>query len=102
VTEIELSPPVGNVADAVESVAADLGLKTAIRISLKKYPGSIHWHFSSPGQRGTLECTWWPDGNRLWLAIHANRKGDWQPAATAEFRRVLAATRSDSSQMGTA
>jgi hypothetical protein len=87
-TEFELTSPSDDVIAAVERYANNLGLDVQ-RGSLRKYPGSTHWHFTMPGQKGTLECTWWPAKDRLWLATHANRTADWQPTVIASFLSLL-------------
>jgi hypothetical protein len=76
-TEFELTSPSDDVIAAVERCAMNLGLNVT-RGSLKKYPDSTHWHLTMPGQKGTLECTWWPSKDRLWLATHSNRTAEWQ------------------------
>jgi|GEM_PF-2470582 len=74
---VDLLPPGdGNVVEAFEEACKKHGLK-AHRGSLEKYPESTHWHVTSPGQKGTLEATWWPTNQRLWLEIRANRRADW-------------------------
>lgn len=86
VTEIELKGPHDPelVAAKLESTAGGLGL-VATRTSLSKYPGSLHWHFKRPGEKGTLEATWWPKGQRLWLSVHEGRSAPWQDAAVEVF-----------------
>jgi hypothetical protein len=88
-TEIELTVPTGEVVASFEAVAHAAGLSIH-RGSLSKYKGSTHWHLTKPGERGTLEATWWPDNNRLWLAVHANRKAAWQEAAIEAIILALA------------
>jgi len=46
------------------------------RLSLKKFPGSVHWHITKPGEKGTLEATWWE--GKFWFSVHENRMGQWQ------------------------
>ena len=46
--------------------------------TLKQYPGCVHWHLNKPGEKGTLEATWWPKKRKFWLAVHENRRADWQ------------------------
>jgi hypothetical protein len=65
------------VASAVASAAAAEGLSIRLQITLRTYAGSVHWHLGRPGERGTLEATWWPAGKRLWLAVHSNRRAAW-------------------------
>ena len=78
--EFELAVPKGDVVEAVEAQATSLGLAW-MRSSLKKYPDSTHWHFVMPDKAGTLEATWWPAKNRLWLSVHENRQAEWQEPA---------------------
>lgn len=68
----------------VEQKARALGLDSVLG-SLKKYPGSTHWHLTKPGCKGTLEITWWPARNRLWIHQRLNRSADWQDEAIRRF-----------------
>jgi hypothetical protein len=88
--EIELRVPGFDVIPVVEACAACAGLQIH-RGSLSQYPGSTHWHFTRLHLKGTLECTWWPAQNRLWLAVHANRKAAWQADAIKEFLEQVGA-----------
>jgi hypothetical protein len=75
--EVELGCPSENMPQVFEAAATELGLLIK-RSSLAKYPGSVHWHLTYPGEKGTLEATWWPSRDRLWLAISDRRRADWQ------------------------
>jgi hypothetical protein len=61
----------------LEAVVAAEGLEVRLRGTLARYPGSLHWHLVSPAARGTLEVTYWPAHNRLWLSVQAGRRADW-------------------------
>jgi len=77
---------------AVETAAASLGLRVALRTSTRTYPGSIHWHLKKPGEpRGTLELTYWPKTGRLWAKIHRGRRAKWIVGCLAELADKLAA-----------
>ncbi len=52
----------------VKSFAEDLNLQH-LRGILRTYPGSKHWHFQKPGERGTLEATLWPARNQVWFSV---------------------------------
>lgn len=88
-TEYELNLPQGDVIAAVERCAAEQGLQI-MRGDLGKYPGSTHWHFTLPGSSGTLEATWWPKRERLWLATHDNRSAAWQAEVIQRFQSAMA------------
>ncbi|HEY3781280.1 MAG TPA: hypothetical protein VGL56_09370 [Fimbriimonadaceae bacterium] len=60
----------------VSRIAADLGLDLKA-LTLAKYAGCIHWHLRKPGQKGTLEITWWPEKDKVWVSLRENRMGDW-------------------------
>jgi hypothetical protein len=79
--EIDIQTPVHVTSDkivpAVDATAAVEGLTITMRGSLKAYPGSTHWHLKRGPGRGTLEITWWPERNRLWIKIHARRTAAW-------------------------
>ena len=65
------------VEQGVERACREMGLHIGMRDTLARYPGSIHWHVKRGSGRGTLEITFAPGPNRLWLAVHAGRKADW-------------------------
>ncbi len=71
-----LNPPAQNVVETFETACAELGLRVH-RGSLATHPESTHWHLTIPKQKGTLEATWQPPNNTLWLDIRSNRKADW-------------------------
>jgi hypothetical protein len=85
--ENELKPTADPPVD-VERLAAELGLQI-LRASLANYPGCTHWHFTKPGVKGTLECTWWPRNRRLWLSVHSNRAAAWQASVIEAFRATF-------------
>lgn len=84
---VELNPSrlAGDPATLLEAIATELGLVVRLRSTLATYPGSIHWHFQRPGERGTLELTWWPSGGRLWLKVHPMRSAPWIEGCVAEW-----------------
>jgi hypothetical protein len=61
----------------VESACSAEGLQMTMDSSLARHPGSRHWHFKKPGDRGTLEITWSPLEDRLWASIQAGRRAEW-------------------------
>jgi hypothetical protein len=77
----------------IERVCAAHGLHAAMKGSLATYPGSIHWHYKKPKQKGTLELTLLRSQRRIWAAIHTNRKAPWieevLPAVRAAIERAL-------------
>jgi hypothetical protein len=73
----------------VEGCAARLGLQVTMKGTLGRYPGCIHWHFKRGRERGTLEVTWWPREQRLWLSVQAGRTGDWIDAVSADLKAAL-------------
>jgi hypothetical protein len=74
--------------EIIERAASEAGL-LAQRRTLRSYPGSTHWHLKQPRASGTLELTYWPRTNRLWFAVHANRRAEWIAAAIAAFRERI-------------
>jgi hypothetical protein len=79
--EIELSVfPTGmeeQLVALIEGAAEQYGLQIRMRGTLRTYPGSQHWHFQKPGERGTLEITLWPAGKRVWFSVQARRRAAW-------------------------
>ena len=95
-TEFELSLPKNtNMRILIElldqSLAAHNNLRIAMRDTLKKYPGSTHWHVKQGKQRGVLEITVWPQGNRAWFSIHRNRTAPWIEPAIAQLSALVEA-----------
>jgi hypothetical protein len=77
----------------VERAIAEAGL-LATRLELRSYPGAIHWHIRRPSAKGTLELTYWPSAERLWFAIHANRRAEWiAPAIEDLMARMMQVSR---------
>lgn len=64
-------------AALIEEAAAHYSLQIRMRGTLRTYPGSQHWHFQKPGERGTLEVTLWPAGKRVWFSVQAGRRAAW-------------------------
>ena len=79
--EIEISVnPTGleeRLASLIEGATENYGLQIRMRGTLRTYPGSQHWHFHKPGERGTLEVTLWPAGKRVWFKVQAGRRAEW-------------------------
>jgi len=79
--EIELQIPdgvhKGDLIRCVEDVCVGNNLTCTLKGTLKKYPGSIHWHFKQDKQNGILEITWWETENRLWFKVADNRVSKW-------------------------
>jgi hypothetical protein len=80
---IEHEVPVPNGTDTaqveqtVASCCAADGLRNTLKGTLARYPGSVHWHYAQPRERGTLEITWWPRAERLWFKVSRGRSAPW-------------------------
>src|SRR5262245_33223979 len=92
---VEITLPAGHDPTAliarIDCAAAAEGLHPGERLTLRSFPGSIHWHMRRPGSKGVLELTYWPDQGRLWFAVHSNRRGDWIAPAIKRLRANLQA-----------
>jgi hypothetical protein len=77
------------VGEVVEAAAAAEGLSVTLKGTLAGYPGCTHWHFKRGRERGTLEATFWPRENRLWLSIQSGRTGDWTLETAERLRDRL-------------
>ncbi len=64
-------------APLLEGAVVHYGLVIRMRGTLRTYPGSQHWHVRKPGERGTLEVTFWPAGKRVWFSVQAGRCAEW-------------------------
>ena len=89
--EIELSATIAAeaVVAAVNQAVATLGARITLDGTLRSHPGSRHWHVQAKGQTGTLEVTFWPSQNRLWVSLHAKREGSWAGQAFHPFVESL-------------
>jgi len=78
-TEVAVNPEgrEEHLAALIEGAADHYGLQIRMRGTLRTYPGSQHWHFHKPGERGTLEITLWPAGKKVWFSVHAGRRAGW-------------------------
>jgi hypothetical protein len=89
--EIKL-PATMNLSKAEKAIDAALtanGLEIALRGTLKKIPGCIHWHARNPGQSGTLELTLWPRQRRVWITIQSGRDADWIAVRLPAVKKTL-------------
>jgi hypothetical protein len=62
---------------AIDQAVIDTGLHVTMRSSLRKFPGSVHWHVKRAGESGTLEITFWPQQRRAWFSIRNGRQSEW-------------------------
>ena len=100
--EVAINLPAGaadkDVVYAIDAASREVGLRQVSKGSLGKYPGSVHWHYKSGDQPGTLEITYWPKQGRAWFALRANRRAPWMDAAVPQLKlnieRWLISTRS--------
>jgi hypothetical protein len=76
-------------AQTIDELNAAHGLSIGMKGSLKKFPGSIHWHLKKGRERGTLEVTLLPAERRLWFSMHENRSAAWVMKVAREFKRKI-------------
>lgn len=87
-----LLPPAADpvlLASFVEGVCLADGLTLTLKGALATYPGCTHWHWKRGRGPGILEITLRPSGNRLWVAVHANRAAVWADEAAAQLSERL-------------
>jgi hypothetical protein len=93
--ELDVSVPAGadlaQIEQAVERTCAGAGLRNTHKRALASYPGSVHWHYARPPERGTLELTWWPARRRLWFKVSAGRTAPWITALLPQLQHSLQA-----------
>ncbi len=77
------------VRSAIRDSSRSLGLTATLSGTLKAHPGSLHWHFRSGSGAGTLEATFWPSENRLWLSVQSRRDAAWVNRALRNMKRAL-------------
>jgi hypothetical protein len=77
----------------VQAVCRLAGLRPTLEGTLRSYPGSRHWHYQQGRAPGTLEVTWWPARQRLWLKVAVGRAGAWTgvqlPALQAALTQAM-------------
>ncbi len=78
-----------SIEKAIEATIVAQGLEIALRGTLKKFPGCLHWHVRSPGQTGTLELTLWPQQHRAWITIQSGRAAAWISKSLPEVQTTL-------------
>ena len=61
----------------IDAAIAQCGLGITLRDTLKKYPGSIHWHLKLGRKSGILEVTLWPEQHRAWFSVQSGRRAPW-------------------------
>jgi hypothetical protein len=71
------SAQLANVDSAIESTCLAEGLQVGLKTSVASVPGSVHWHFKRPGERGILEITSSLPDRRIWAQIQSGRRADW-------------------------
>jgi hypothetical protein len=74
---------------AIDGAILSAGLRVALRGSLKKFPGCVHWHIKNGSLAGTLELTWLPSERRAWFSIQNGRKAKWIQAKLEQIAHVL-------------
>jgi len=74
---VPTSAQLKNADGLIESLCIKEGLHVGLKGSLARFPGSIHWHFKKPGERGTLEITSSPHDRRIWAQVQSGRRADW-------------------------
>jgi hypothetical protein len=73
----------------IEEICARRGLQLAMKGTTASYPGSFHWHFKQPKQKGTLELTLHIPTRRLWAKISEGRKAPWIDKELPALRRTI-------------
>jgi hypothetical protein len=77
------------VETAVEKCCREMGLIQAMKGTLAKYPGCVHWHYKKPRVSGTLEVTSWPLRRQLWITVHERRCAEWVEEELPIIRRCF-------------
>jgi hypothetical protein len=91
--EIPDSVSISSMDAAIEIFCEHEGLEISLKSTLATYPGSVHWHFRKPGERGTLEITSYAAGKRIWAKIQNGRRAEWiEPTLTKIKHRIESST----------
>jgi len=73
----------------IEDACSALGLHVAMKTSLAKHPGSVHWHYKNGKQSGTLELTLLASHRRIWAQEQNRRKAEWIDATLPKVQRSI-------------
>src|SRR5436190_24234285 len=91
--EIEITVPrsvdLSRADRIVERICGDAGLTLTMKGSLATFPGSIHWHYKSGKQKGTLELTLFASAHRLWAKVQTGRQASWIDDIVPTLKRSL-------------
>ena len=79
----------------IERCCSDLGLIQAMKDTLAKYPGCIHWHYKKRRLAGTLEVTLWHSTRRLWLSIQEGRRAEWIEEVLPKVKEYILGSATD-------
>jgi hypothetical protein len=85
---------------AIESACSAEGLEIGMKGTLASFPGSTHWHFRRPGERGTLEITLFPSQKRIWAQIQDGRRAPWIDACLVNIKDALERKLEESAGLG--
>jgi hypothetical protein len=75
--KISRSDDLSGAEELIEDICARRGLQLSMKGSLSTHPGSIHWHYKRPRQKGTLEVTLLVAAKRIWFQVQAGRRAAW-------------------------
>jgi hypothetical protein len=89
--EFQVSPlsPLTDVDPTIESACTAEGLQLGMKGTLASFPGSTHWHFKRPRERGTLEITSFPRDRRIWAQIQDGRRAEWIDPCLAKIKSAV-------------
>jgi len=91
--EIEFAVPphcdLTNAGKLIEDVCSTLGLNLGMKGSLASYPGSIHWHYRKPKEKGTLELTLLVSERLIWAQVQSGRKAPWIETMLPKVQREI-------------
>lgn len=73
----------------IERACIESGLLVGMKGSLASYPGSVHWHYKKPQQKGVLEITLYKKERRIWAQIQDGRKAPWIDTELTRVRRTI-------------
>ena len=78
-----------SVVARIDAAVAAAGLTVTMKGTLRTYPDSTHWHCKCGCEKGTLEITIWPAGNRAWFKVQAARGAAWIDEVIPRLKRDL-------------
>jgi hypothetical protein len=87
---IRMDESAESLSNRLEAFANSSGLRIAMRGTLKRFPGCIHWHLRRvEAISGTIEVTFVPRTHEAWISVQSGRDAEWIDAVISGITRAV-------------